>query len=162
MPVMGTCRGDRVHLSEWIDLMSNIQANGFVAPTLDPRNMGTNDAGGDSDNVSNSTVVGAGAAGSVESKGGGDGVTGEPQLEPRAMGPVEGESGVEGDGASQKHISNVILERGSYQSKLMHSPFQLCIMHVWIVGSILHSVGGVQPRCPCLCPNASVGQAAFR
>ncbi len=41
-----------MHLSKRIDLMSNIQANGFVAPALDPRNMGTNDTGGDSDDVS--------------------------------------------------------------------------------------------------------------
>ncbi len=44
----------------------------------------------------------AGAAGAAESKGDGDGVAEEPQLEPHAMGPVEREGGVEGDGASQK------------------------------------------------------------
>jgi hypothetical protein len=102
MPVMGTRRGDRVHLSEGIDLMSDIQVNGFVAPVLDPHNTGTNDAGGDSDDVSNLAVVGAAATGDAESEGGGDGVAGEPQLEPRATGPVEGEGGVEGNGASQK------------------------------------------------------------
>jgi hypothetical protein len=69
---------------------------------LDPRNTGTNDVGGDSDNVSDSAVVGAGAARAAESKGDGDDVAGEPQLEPRAKGPVEGEGGVEGGGASQK------------------------------------------------------------
>jgi hypothetical protein len=71
-----------------------------VAPALDPCNTGTNDAGGDSDDVSNVAVVGASAAGATESEGDGDGVAGEPQLEPHAMGPVEGESGVEGNGAS--------------------------------------------------------------
>jgi hypothetical protein len=99
---MGKRRGDRVHLSKWIDLMSNIQANGFVAPALDPRNMETNDIGGDSDNVSNLAVVGVGAAGAAESKGDGDGVAGEPQLELHEMGPVEGEGGVESNAASQK------------------------------------------------------------
>ncbi len=42
MPVMGT----RVHLSEQIDLMSEIRAIGFVAPALDPSNAGANAAGG--------------------------------------------------------------------------------------------------------------------
>ena len=46
MPVMGKHRGDRVHLSKRIDLMSNIQANGFVAPALDPHNTGTTDQEG--------------------------------------------------------------------------------------------------------------------
>jgi hypothetical protein len=101
MLVMG-CRGDRVHLSKRIGLMSDIQANGFMAPALDPPNTGTNDAGGDSDDVSNLNVVGAGAAGAAESKGDSDGVAGEPQLEPHAMGPVEGEGGVKGDGVSRK------------------------------------------------------------
>jgi hypothetical protein len=91
MPVMGTRRGDRVHLSKWIDLMSDIQANGFVTPTLDPHNTGTNDAGGDSDDVCNLAVVGAGAAGAAENKGDGDCVAGEPQLELRATGSVKGE-----------------------------------------------------------------------
>jgi hypothetical protein len=99
MPVMGMRRGDRVHLSKLIDLMSDIQANGFVAPVLDWHNTGTNDAGGDSDNVSDSSVVGAGAAGAAESKSDGYGVAGEPQVGPRATGPEEGESGVEGNGA---------------------------------------------------------------
>jgi hypothetical protein len=103
MPCKGTRRGDRVHLSKRIDLMSKILANGFVAPTLDPRNMRTDDAGGDSDDVSNVAVVGAGAAGAAESECDGDDVAGEPQLELRATGPVEGECGVkEGNGASQK------------------------------------------------------------
>ncbi len=66
--------------------------------------MGTNDAGGDSDDVSNLAVVGAGAAGAAESEGDGDSVAGEPQLELRASGPVEGEGGVEGNRASQKHM----------------------------------------------------------
>jgi hypothetical protein len=102
MLVMGMRRGDRVHLSKWIDLMSNIQANGFKAPALDPRNMETNAAGEESDDVSNAAVVGASAAGAAESEGDGDGLGGAPQLEPHAAGPVEGEGGVEGDGASQK------------------------------------------------------------
>jgi hypothetical protein len=102
MPVMGTCRGDRVHLSEQIDLMSNIQANGFVAPALDPPNTGTNNVGGDSDDVSNLAVVGAGAVGAAESKGDGDGVAGEPQLKPRAIGSVEEEGKDKGNRALQK------------------------------------------------------------
>ena len=73
-----------------------------MAPALDPCNTGTNDAGGDSDDVSNVAVVGAGAAGAAESEGDGDAVADEPQLEPHATGPVEGEGGVEGEGASQK------------------------------------------------------------
>ncbi len=96
MPVMGT----RVHLSERIDLMSEIRAIGFVAPALDPRNVGVNAAGGVGDEVSNAAVVGARAARAAESKG--DSVGGAPQLEPHAMGPVEGEGGVEGNRASQK------------------------------------------------------------
>jgi hypothetical protein len=102
MPVMGTCRGDRVHLSNWIDLMSDIRANRFVAPALDLHNTGTNDVGGESDDVSDTAVVGAGAAGAAESKGDGDGIAGEPQLEPHATGPEEAEGGVEGNGASRK------------------------------------------------------------
>jgi hypothetical protein len=85
MPVMGTHRGDRVHLSKRIDLMSDIQANGFMAPALDLRNTGTNDAGGDSDDVSNLAVVGAVAAGAAESKGDGDGVAGERRAPTRTM-----------------------------------------------------------------------------
>jgi hypothetical protein len=100
MSVMGTRRGGRVHLSKRIDLMCDIQANGFVAPALDPRNTRTNAAGGESDDVSNAAVVGACAAGAGESKG--DDVGGAPQLEPRVTGPVEGEGGVEGDRALQK------------------------------------------------------------
>ncbi len=46
IPVMGTCRGDRVHLSKQIDLISDIQANGFVAPALGQCNTGKNDMGG--------------------------------------------------------------------------------------------------------------------
>jgi hypothetical protein len=58
MPAMGTRRGDRVHLSEQIDLMSDIGANGFVAPALDPRNTGTNAPGGENDDVSDADVCG--------------------------------------------------------------------------------------------------------
>ncbi len=82
--------------------MSDIWANGFVAPVLDMRNMGMNAAGGESDDVSNAAVVGAGAAGATESKDDGDRVAGEPQLEPRTTGPVEGKGGVEGNRASRK------------------------------------------------------------
>ena len=85
-----------VHLSERIDLMSEIRAVGFVAPALDPRNVGMNAAGGVGDEVSNAAIVGACAARAAESKG--DSVGGAPQLEPRATGPVEGKGGVEGDG----------------------------------------------------------------
>ncbi len=100
MPVMETHRGNSVHLSKRIDLISDIRANGFMAPSLDPHNTGTNDAGGDSDNVSSLALVGAGDAGAAESEGDGDGVAGEPKLELCATGPVEGEGGVEDDGAS--------------------------------------------------------------
>jgi hypothetical protein len=83
-------------------LISDIQANGFVVPELYPRNTGTNDAGGDSDNVSDSALMGAGSATAAESKGDDDGIAGEPKLELHATGPVEGEGGVKGNGASQK------------------------------------------------------------
>jgi hypothetical protein len=99
---MGMCRGDRVHLSKRIDLMCDIRANGFVAPTLDPCNTETNDAGGDSDDVSNLAVVGADAARAAESKGDSDDIAGEPQLELRATGPVEGEGESKGNRASRK------------------------------------------------------------
>jgi hypothetical protein len=46
MPVMGMRRGNSVHLSKQIDLISDIQANGFVAPALDPHNTGTTDQEG--------------------------------------------------------------------------------------------------------------------
>jgi hypothetical protein len=59
MPVMEMRRGDRVHLFKRIDLMFDIQVNGFVAPTSDPQNTGMNAAGGESDDVSNAAVVGA-------------------------------------------------------------------------------------------------------
>jgi hypothetical protein len=93
MPVMGT----RVHLSERIDLMSEIRAIEFVAPALDPRNAGVNAAGGVGDEVSNAAYVGACAARAAESKG--DSVGGAPQLEPHATGPVDGKGGVEGNKA---------------------------------------------------------------
>ncbi len=79
--------------------MAEVTAIGFMVPALDPRNTGTNAAGGESDDVSNTSVVGACAAGAAESEGDGIGA-GAPQLELHAMGPVEGEGGVEGDGAS--------------------------------------------------------------
>jgi hypothetical protein len=84
MPVMG----NRVHLSERIDSMSEIRAIRFVAPALDPRNVGVNAAGGVGDEVSNVVIVGACA---TESKG--DSIGGVPQLKPRATGPVDGEGG---------------------------------------------------------------------
>jgi hypothetical protein len=62
MPMMGMLRGERVHLSERIDLMANVTSIGFVVPTLDKRNVGVNVAGGEGDNVSNAAVVGACAA----------------------------------------------------------------------------------------------------
>ncbi len=96
MLVMGNC----MHLSERIDLMSEIRAVGFVAPALDPRNVGVNATGGVGDEVSNAAIVGAHAARAAESKG--DSVGGVPQLEPRAMCLVDGKGGVEGNGASQK------------------------------------------------------------
>jgi hypothetical protein len=89
-----------MHLSERIDLMSKIRAVGFMAPALDPRNVGVNAAGGVGNEVSNAAIVGARAARAVESKG--DSVGGVPQLEPRATCPVDSKGGVEGDGALQK------------------------------------------------------------
>jgi hypothetical protein len=98
MPVMG----NRIHLSERIDLMSKIRAVGFVAPALDPRDVGVNAAGGVGDEVSNVAIVGACAARAAESEGDSDG--GVPQLEPRATCPVDGEGGVEGDGVLRKRM----------------------------------------------------------
>jgi hypothetical protein len=74
MPVMGM----HVHLSEWIDLMSEIRAIRFVAPVLDPRNAGVNGAGGVGDEVSDAAIVGACPARVVESKG--DSIGGALQL----------------------------------------------------------------------------------
>jgi hypothetical protein len=96
MPVMET----RVHLSERINLMSEIRAIGFVVPALDPRNAGVNADGGVGDEVSNAAIVGSCAARAAESKG--DSIGGAPQLKPHAIGPVEGKSGVEGNRALQK------------------------------------------------------------
>ncbi len=98
MLVMGNC----VHLSERIDLISEIRAVGFVEPALDPRNVGVNAAGGVGDEVSNAAIEGACAARAAESKG--DSVGGVPQLESRAMCPVDGKGGVEGNRASQKRM----------------------------------------------------------
>ncbi len=50
---------------------------------------GVNAAGGVGDEVSNAAIVEACAARAAESKG--DGISGAPQPEPRAMGHVEGE-----------------------------------------------------------------------
>jgi hypothetical protein len=69
MSVMGMRRGDRVHLSERIDLMSEIRAIGFVAPALDPCNAGVNVAGGVGDEVSDVAIVRAHAARAAESNG---------------------------------------------------------------------------------------------
>jgi hypothetical protein len=96
MPVMGNC----MHLSERIDLMSEIRVVGFVEPALDPRNVGVNAAGGVGDEVSNAAIVGARAARAAESKG--DSVCGVPQLKPRATCPVDSEGGVEGNRALRK------------------------------------------------------------
>jgi hypothetical protein len=62
--------------------------------------VGVNAAGGVGDEVSNAAIVGACAARAAESKG--DSVGGDPQLEPRATCPVDGEGGVEGNEALQK------------------------------------------------------------
>jgi hypothetical protein len=98
MPVMG----NGMHLSERIDLISEIRAVGFVEPALDPRNVEVNAAGGVGDEVSNAAIEGARAARAAESKG--DSVSGVPQLEPRATCPVDSKGGVEGNGASQKRM----------------------------------------------------------
>jgi hypothetical protein len=92
--------GMHVHLSERIDLMSEIRAIAFVAPALDLHNAGANAAGGVGDDDSNAAIARACAARAVESKG--DSVGGAPQLEPRATGPVEGKGGVEGNRSLQK------------------------------------------------------------
>jgi hypothetical protein len=92
--------GDRVHLSERIDLMAEVTAIGFLVPALDPRNAGANAAGGVGDEIGNMAIVGACAARAAESKG--DGIGGAPPLEPRATGAVEGECGVKGNGALRK------------------------------------------------------------
>jgi hypothetical protein len=93
--------GARVHFLEWIDLMAEVTAIGYVVPALDPRNAGANVAGGEGDEVSNTAIVEACAARAAESKG--DGIGGAPQLEPHAMGAVEGKCGDKGNGASRKH-----------------------------------------------------------
>jgi hypothetical protein len=62
--------------------------------------VGVNAAGGVGDEVSNVAIVGACAARAAESKG--NSVGGVPQLEPCATCPVDGEGGVEGNGALQK------------------------------------------------------------
>ncbi len=100
MPVMRTHRGDRVHLSEWMDLMAEVTLIGFVVLALDPCNAGANAAGGEGDDASNVAVVEACAARAAESKD--DGVGGVPQLEPHEMGAVEGKGGVKGGGALRK------------------------------------------------------------
>ncbi len=100
MQVMGMRRGDRVHLSKWIDLMADVRLIGFVVPVLDPCNAEANAVGGEGDDVNDATVVEACAARAAESKG--DGVGGAPQLEPCETGAVEGEGGVKGVGALQK------------------------------------------------------------
>jgi hypothetical protein len=61
--------GNHVHLSERIDLISEIRAVGFVEPALDPHNVGVNAAGGVGDEVSNAAIVGACAARAAESEG---------------------------------------------------------------------------------------------
>ncbi len=101
IPVMGMCRFDRVHLSKRIDLMAKVSAIRFVAPTLDPRNAGTNAAGGECDDVSEAAVVGICAAGAAESKG--NDVGGAPLLEPCVTDAVLSKGGVNGNGAPRKH-----------------------------------------------------------
>jgi hypothetical protein len=90
----------RVHLFKWIDLMAEVAAIGFVVPPLDPHNAGVNAAEGVGDEVSKAAIVGARAARAAESESDSNGAA--PQLEPRAMGHVEGKGGVEDDGALQK------------------------------------------------------------
>jgi hypothetical protein len=102
MPVMGTCRGDRVHLSKQIDLMAKVTLIRFVVPVLDPHNAGANEAGGEGDDVSNTAVVGACAARASESEG--DGASGAPLLELHKTGAVEGKGGVESNGGLQKRL----------------------------------------------------------
>ncbi len=80
--------------------MAEVAAIGFIVPTLDPRNVGMNAAGGVGDEVSGAATVGACAARAAESKG--DSIGGAPKLEPHAMGHVEGKGGVEGNRALQK------------------------------------------------------------
>jgi hypothetical protein len=54
------------------------------------------------DEVSVVAIVGACAARAAESKG--DSISGAPQLELRATGPVEGKGGVEGNRSLQKRV----------------------------------------------------------
>jgi hypothetical protein len=89
-----------MHLSEWIDLISEIRAVGFVAPALDPHNVGVNATGGVGDEVSNAAIVGACAARDAENEG--DSVGGVPQLEPHATCPVDGEGCVSARGRTIK------------------------------------------------------------
>jgi hypothetical protein len=101
MLVMGTRRGNRVHLSKRIDPMADVRLIGFVVSALDPRNAGGNAVGGEGDDVSNAAVVEACAARATESKG--DGIGGALQLEPHETGAVEDQGGVKGIGALRKH-----------------------------------------------------------
>ncbi len=80
--------------------MAEVAAIEFVVPALDLRNAGVNVTGEVGDEVSNTAIVEAHSTRAAESNG--DSVGGAPQLEPRAMGHVQGKGGVEGNGASQK------------------------------------------------------------
>ncbi len=123
--------GNVMHLSEQIDLIFEIRVVQLVEPTLDPRNVGVNAAGGVGDEVSNATIDGAHAARAAESNG--DSVGGVPQLEPGATCLVDGKGGVEGDGWSiakaheDRQLINVPIERGICKSELMLSTFHLHI-----------------------------------
>ncbi len=97
---MASCRSDRVHISERIDLMAKVSVIGFVTPALDPRNAGANVGGGEDDDVNIAAVVGICAARAAESKG--DGVGGAPLLGLHVRDAVEGKGGVKGNGALQK------------------------------------------------------------
>jgi hypothetical protein len=100
--VMALGRFGRGYLHEWHDMMAAVSVIGFVAPALDPYNAGANAVGGEGNNVNVVAVVEIHVARAAENKG--EGVGGAPLLEPRVTDAVEGERGVEGNGAPQKHV----------------------------------------------------------
>jgi hypothetical protein len=97
---MALRRFERGYLRKWHDLMAVVSAIGFVAPALDPHNAGANVAGGERNDVSNVAVLEIHVARAAENKG--EGVGGVPLVELRITDAVEGERGIEGDGAPRK------------------------------------------------------------
>jgi hypothetical protein len=83
-------------------MMAAVSAVGFVAPALDPHNARANAVGGEGNNVMDAAAVEIHVARAAENKG--EGVGGAPLLEPHVTDAVEGERGVEGNGAPQKRV----------------------------------------------------------